>query len=150
MTGSADIGSADFDGLLDHMGSADFDSLFAHMEGAKQKKGKKGEKKDDEKKKGGKKKKDEDSGIAPPTLLGLQSMTGSADIGSADFDGLLDHMGSADFDDKKKKGKDDKKKKDGKKKGEDSGSAPPTLLGLQSMTGSADIGSADFDGLLDH
>merc|ERR1712054_15358 len=100
-------------------------------------------------------KKGEDSGSAPPTLLGLQSMTGSADIGSADFDGLLDHMGSAefdalhdhmgsaDFDDKKKKGKDDKKKKDGKK-------APPTLLGLQSMTGSADIGSADFDGLLDH
>merc|ERR1712178_297721 len=108
----------------------------------------------------GGKKKGEDSGSAPPTLLGLQSMTGSADIGSADFDSLLDHMGSAefdalhdhmgsaDFDDKKKKGKDDKKKKDGKKKGEDSGSAPPTLLGLQSMTGSADIGSADFDGLL--
>merc|ERR1711912_103432 len=109
MTGSADIGSADFDGLPDHMGSAefdalhdhmgsaDFDSLFDHMEGDKQKKGKKGEKKDDEKKKGGKKK-GEDSGSAPPTLLGLQSMTGSADIGSADFDGLLDHMGSAEFD----------------------------------------------------
>merc|ERR1712031_110856 len=98
MTGSADIGSADFDGLLDHMGSADFDSLFDHMEGDKEKKGKTGEKKDDEKKKGEKKKKKgEDSGSAPPTLLGLQSMTGSADIGSADFDGLLDHMGSAEF-----------------------------------------------------
>merc|ERR1712046_427498 len=106
----------------------------------------------------GKKKKGEDSGSAPPTLLGLQSMTGSADIGSADFDGLLDHMGSAEFDalhdhmgsadfdslvdhmegDKEKKGKkgekkdDEKKKGEKKKKGEDSGSAPPTLLGLQS------------------
>merc|ERR1712178_128971 len=131
MTGSADIGSAEFDGLLDHMGSADFDD--------KKKKGK-----DDKKKKDGKKK-GEDSGSAPPTLLGLQSMTGSADIGSADFDSLLDHMGSAEFDalhdHMGSADFDDKKKKDGKK-------APPTLLGLQSMTGSADIGSADFDGLL--
>merc|ERR1712178_359356 len=99
MTGSADIGSAEFDALHDHMGSADFDD--------KKKKGK-----DDKKKKDGKKK-GEDSGSAPPTLLGLQSMTGSAHIGSAEFDALHDHMGSADFDDKKKKGKDDKKKKDG-------------------------------------